>query len=437
MGEYSGIYVSGSEIFTYRNESHQELEDIFTSADVVYLSGVEALPYSSAWHAGMLDCEVDEIEVYGLTATVADLRDRLNALGFGQELLRRGVNRLMKEQVDSCARMLEYFAEQESDGEHVQNVLEEMEVWLRLDFESWQALVAEWVKKKGVDSPNWRDHGPLDIFEGADSRLLLRALVEHFEGDDILIYDLTDYIIDSSPSDIDTGWLPVWQLDATPPVVITEGSFDATVLRGALELLRPELAPYVRFLDYSVGNEGGAAAAVRTLKNFAAAGIAHRIVAIFDNDSAAYEAVLGLRPDSLPEHYGVMHYPDLPLASAYPTLGPQGNSVMNVNRLAGSIELYLGKDVLESPDGELSPVQWKGYMHKVRAYQGEVTNKGALQSAFRAKLEAAKSDRSKIESQDWSGLNLLLDALLHKLSSLPAARPYNPPLTISDFMEKS
>lgn len=436
MAEYAGIYVNGKRIFTYRNELHQELEDIFTAADVVYLSGAEALPYSSAWHAGTLDCEVDEVEVYGLTATVADLRDRLMVLGFGQELLRSGVNRLIEEQVAFCARMLEHFAAQGTDNEHVQDLNEKMEAWRRLNYESWREQAADYIKGEGVSSPDWRDQDPFDIFSGADSRLLLRAIVEHYEGNEMLLYDLSDYIDDSGPVDSHTDWLPVWQLDATPPIVITEGSFDAAVLRSSLELLRPEVAPYIRFLDYSVGAEGGAAAAVRTLKSFAAAGITHRIVAIFDNDSAAYEAVLGLRPGSLPPHYGVMHYPDLPLASTYPTLGPQGTSVMDVNRLAGSIELYLGRDILETPDGRLTPVQWKGYMHKVRAYQGEVTSKGALQSAFRVKLEAAQSDFSKIEFQDWSGIQLILDSLLEKLSSLPAARPYNPPLSIADFVEE-
>jgi hypothetical protein len=155
-----------------------------------------------------------------------------------------------------------------------------------------------------------------------------------------------------------------------PAVVITEGTFDAFVLSNALALLRPHLTPYIRFLDYDMGNEGGASAAVRTLKSFAAAGIANRIVALFDNDSAAYEAVAGLDQARLPKNYRVAHYPNLDRARAYPTVGPQGNTVMDVNHLAGSIELYLGTDVLADNDGRLRPVQWKGYMGKVKSYQG-------------------------------------------------------------------
>jgi hypothetical protein len=113
------------------------------------------------------------------------------------------------------------------------------------------------------------------------------------------------------------------------------------------------LASYVRFWDYGFRNEGGASVAVNTLKSFAAAGISNRIVAIFDNDSAAYEAVSALKEVTLPPQYKVIHYPDIDLANEYPTLGPQGNVTMNVNRLAGSIELYLGTDVLKDAKGQL------------------------------------------------------------------------------------
>jgi hypothetical protein len=190
------------------------------------------------------------------------------------------------------------------------------------------------------------------------------------------------------------------------------------VLASAIEILMPHLAGYVKFLDYEVGNEGGASAAVRTLKSFAAAGISNRIMAIFDNDSAAYEAVMTLKSSKLPSHYRVMHYPDLDLANKYPTLGPQGDAVMNVNRLAGSIELYLGSDVLTTENGALMPVQWKGYMGKVKSYQGEVVDKAALQRAFQEKLKFARADPRNVRKQDWSGLQLILDKLIETLSSL-------------------
>lgn len=436
MGDYSGIYISGKEIFTHRNDPHPHHEDVFTVDDAVYLVGEEALPYSSAWHAGTLACDVNDVEVYALSATVAEIKDRLSALGFGLDVLRSSVQRLIDEEISHSYRMLSHFEQMGNVGEVTGELNEKIAELRQLTYESWQLQVAEHVERKRRASPDWRDCGPLGLLRGDDPRILLRVLVEHFGDDEEVLLDLSDYIDGGRAADDPEEWPPSWRLDDIPPIVITEGSFDVTVLRNAIEILRPHLVPYIRFLDYSVGNEGGAAAAVRTLKSFAAAGIAHRIVAIFDNDSAAYEAVMNLRPNSLPAHYTVMHYPDLPLAERYPTLGPQGDALMNVNRLAGSIELYLGRDVLELSNGKLTPVQWKGYMNKVGAYQGEVMNKGSLQSAFRAKVDEAASNPEKIKEQDWSGLELILDSLLEELSALGGpVRTYNRPISLSDFVE--
>ena len=60
---------------------------------------------------------------------------------------------------------------------------------------------------------------------------------------------------------------------------------------------------------------------------------------------------------------------------------------MDVNGLAGSVELYFGLDVLRQHEGGLTPVQWRGYNQTLRQYQEELINKTALQKAFQRKLE--------------------------------------------------
>src|ERR1019366_7164539 len=84
---------------------------------------------------------------------------------------------------------------------------------------------------------------------------------------------------------------------------------------------------------------------------------------------------------------------------------PTGLSAMDVNGLAGSVELYLGTDSLVGSDGNFVPVQWKGYDAKLRRYQGEV------QERFRAKLEACEADPSRIDEFDWTGIRLVVDVL--------------------------
>jgi hypothetical protein len=92
-------------------------------------------------------------------------------------------------------------------------------------------------------------------------------------------------------------------------------------LRDAVSILRPHLDDLVRFVDFGVKPEASASELVRAVKAFVAAGISNRIVAIFDNDAAAKDAMRAL-PADLPPNVRVVQYPPLELAECYPTYGP-------------------------------------------------------------------------------------------------------------------
>jgi hypothetical protein len=147
------------------------------------------------------------------------------------------------------------------------------------------------------------------------------------------------------------------------------------------------------------------------LKAFAGAGIVNRTIALFDNDTAAHDAVRGLRGIKLPQKFRVVHYPDVEWARFYPTLGPQGLADMDVNGLAGSLEMYLGLDVLKRPDESLTPVQWCGYVDGMKAYQGELMDKAKLQEKYRKKLEECRRDPNAIARYDWSGMKAIIDVI--------------------------
>jgi hypothetical protein len=88
---------------------------------------------------------------------------------------------------------------------------------------------------------------------------------------------------------------------------------------------------------------------------------------------------------------------------------------MNVNGLAGSIEMYLGVDVLKDADGTLSPVQLRSYIEGVKAYQGEVTDKAGIHKRFREKVKLAEASPSVVSDQDWSGLEAIIESLIKAL----------------------
>ena len=203
-----------------------------------------------------------------------------------------------------------------------------------------------------------------------------------------------------------------------PLIVLTEGRTDSEFIGGAVRVLYPHLSDLVRFLDYERKPEGGAAALRRMTASFAAAGVANRVVAVFDNDAAAADARRSLDETRLPANIRVLSYPDIDLARNYPTLGPPASGspggsadLSDVNGLAGSIELYLGRDVLERDDGTLCPVQWTSYLDGVRGYQGEVTDKQRIHQAFRAKYQQARRSPESAAGQDWDGMRLIIDAI--------------------------
>jgi hypothetical protein len=203
-----------------------------------------------------------------------------------------------------------------------------------------------------------------------------------------------------------------------PIIVLTEGKTDTEFLKAALAILYPHLTDLIRFLDYERKPEGGAGALANNIRAFAAAGIVNRMIAIFDNDTAAAEALSRVDASSFAPGIQILRYPNLKLAESYPTVGPptanspQGSiSLTNINGLAGSIEIYLGTDVLKQEDGSLQPIQWTSFSHGMQKYQGEITNKAKIQEKFRIKYKTAQEHPETVQHGDWSALKLIVDAI--------------------------
>lgn len=252
-------------------------------------------------------------------------------------------------------------------------------------------------------------------FFASDIRSLIRVACEIAPKPSEVIQDITDlvdgdyYALEDPVCQQSIDSLTLGHLENANRIVLTEGSTDTRVLKDSLRLLYPHLSSYYSFLDFDTARvPGGAGQLASLVKGFAAAGIGNRIIAIFDNDSAARDAKRSLSQLRLPPNIAVLSYPDIELLRNYPTLGPSGNTNLDVNGLAASIELYFGTDVLRRPDGLLAPVQWKGYIESVTSYQGEVLGKTELQTAFLRKLAIAERDPAEQTRQDWSGIDAIL-----------------------------
>lgn len=202
------------------------------------------------------------------------------------------------------------------------------------------------------------------------------------------------------------------------PLIITEGVNDIYILKKSLSILYPELVDNINFLDTSFKPEGGAGPIIKMVKSFASAHISNRILVILDNDSAASEALLGLKNFPLPKNIHVIQYPPIKLLEKYPTIGPQGESIMDVNGLAGSIEMYLGRTALCDERGDLEKIQWKGFISSVKRYQGVLLNKEKVNRNFRSLIKQYSENDCAKESFKLDDLKYVWDCIINELETI-------------------
>jgi hypothetical protein len=178
-----------------------------------------------------------------------------------------------------------------------------------------------------------------------------------------------------------------------------------------MKVLYPHLADYFTFMDFEAAKvEGGASHLAKIVKSFAGAGIANKVIAIFDNDSVGRDAARSLSQIRLPGNLSVLTLPDLKCLRKYPTIGPSGRKDVNVNGLAASIELYLGDDVL-CENGKMTPVKWSAYISSMEQYQGEVLDKDKIHKRFKQKLADQKDQPNLTHDPNWAGLCAILSTI--------------------------
>lgn len=422
MGSYAGLYIHNKEVFKFRNEVNPDLFYLFDVEDKIHLTGLEAIKYSN--RLDLQDFDPDDlstIEIHTYKVRAKTLLDRLHVLGFGEELLRQTFEELKLESIE-CNKKWSYDQSPNSAGsiDLRQYFADEAERLSKLTYEQWLGQVHDHVMDVEQAVYDYRN-GPLEMLEDTNERVLLRAILQAIPEDTEIELDVSDLYdggwLDDEDDEAESANRKARELNSIAPIILTEGVFDRNVLKASLKLHYPHIANRIKFLDTDFKTEGGAGALVKLLKSFAAAGIQNRILAVFDNDTAAAEALTSLEGHRLPNNYRVICYPYFNFLKSYPTLGPQGAVDMDINGLAGSIELYLGSDALKEGTS-LRPVQWTGYSNKIKAYQGEVNDKGLVQKSFLGKLKDAQTDPRLINTQDWSGIKLIINKILAELSSL-------------------
>ncbi|HQV92885.1 MAG TPA: HEPN/Toprim-associated domain-containing protein [Anaerolineales bacterium] len=426
MGSYAECWLSSFYVGSTRDEFDPSIMQLFRSFDKNIFSGVkrEIPTQSRRWLENLEDDESVDVVYY--SAPVNFVRDRLNLKGYTLDTCRT----LFADWVNREIKQLEEW----SHRQHGEVFTEKIRYLQIMDVDSWlsslKTIYTQNLKPRSYRH-NKDEHDETLIgymlqnqrgdwygFPGLDLNIALRLVLEVLPEVDEFIYDLTDLILGGGYSQDDDfvkiafDWSSGSYMTAGKTIILTEGSIDTWIISESLDLLYPHLSDYFTFMDFEGARVGGGAGSLANMvKAFSGTGIVNKVVAFFDNDTAAATALRGLKLIQIPSNIKIVQLPKIDFLTTYPTIGPSGQVEMDVNSLAGSIELYLGKDVLLDSNGNLIPVQWTGYVSDIGNYQGEVLFKEEIQKKFKQKVSACKADKKFIEKTDWSGMQAILRSL--------------------------
>ncbi len=417
MAEYSTLYIAGRPIDEYRN-SIGYASPLFTESDkveaeVAYYVKIGAYEKDEAGDEDETGTDLEPPPGYSYQTTATAMIDRLEVMGYTMDTVKvaflEGISALREDyegyefmSAEVTTRLFDGFSldlwtqlMKQIIEENLKHAMPNEESTRNLEKESPQ--LHHMLTRTSIG-----DH--LYGFPSEDPFVVYRAILSVVEVDSPVVLDYSILV----------GWVEPEAYQCEPPktIILTEGSTDKWFLEESLKLLYPHLFDYYSFMDFEAFSMPGSTGHLLNLvKAFLGTGISNPIIALFDNDTAGHDALRQLTPLRKPESIKPMALPDLELAKAYPTIGPQGEVVMDVNGYACSIELYLGEPVLRDASGSLYRVQWAGYNEGMKQYQGEALGKKAIQANFRQALKEIASGTRSIDSHDWSGMKLIFSAI--------------------------
>ncbi len=397
MGAYWTLSVHGLSLLEGENYINGEILQLFRRED------------ARIDHARADAAQVDEYGKYEYVSNVAEMRERLDLMGFtigraagdfeaGRQLelddrasQRSRYTKFLRaysfdKWLSTFRRLLRHGKFPDVEGRHPRSL-------------SVQQFICN------------RKHDALVGFFHSDPRSVLRGCLQAAPAGWPVRLDLVD-LVNAGYLDGDQGEY-VRLTDAameysltSPFVILTEGTFDAWVLQRTLVLVYPHLTDLFTFMDFDSSiAPGGAGHLVTTIKAFIGSGIKNRILAVFDNDTAAHAALRGLTGIAIPPNINWCTLPNLARLRSHPTVGPQGQQAADINGRACSIELFFGPDIV-GRGKKRKVVRWKSYDNAMRQYQGEVDDKGTLQKKFREKVKSA-TPAMLISDPAWADIRYL------------------------------
>ncbi|MDR6851500.1 hypothetical protein J2Y54_000993 [Sphingomonas sp. BE123] len=199
-------------------------------------------------------------------------------------------------------------------------------------------------------------------------------------------------------------------------LVATEGASDARILRRALDILRPDITDFFRFIDVEERHHfWGTGNMLKFAEGLIRIDVQNDVIFLLDNDAEGVDADRKLRALKMPRNMRSMVLPSLPTFESFPARGPEGLALSNINGRAAAIECYL--DLRLNGHGP-AEVLWSNYKREIDAWHGALEHKESYTKHFMSQDANSMSDGS----YDTSKINSLLDALTAAAAEMSAFR---------------
>ncbi|HMH18734.1 MAG TPA: HEPN/Toprim-associated domain-containing protein [Burkholderiales bacterium] len=372
---------------------------LFQSSDLKLVPSYYA---GDNWPDGDPIVEMNE----GLGKPLGHVVDRLELLGHTLRATEHHYNRL---------HQLHDLEEQPIPFDQLREALRKVDVTrvsgnYREDYKPGQFVRTEILDRLALDSEKHDyyqsglrpDHWEVDLLlENFGANGALRLLAEN------KVNHALDVSWDFTPL-VESGWATRDEFRPGPLpeqrfLIVTEGSSDAKILQKALELFRPHISDFFRFVDMEEGYPfSGTGNLHRFAQGLISIGVQNNTVIVYDNDAEGIAKMAETKRLSLPPNMRVMQLPPHDDFIHFKTIGPTGVGIADINGKAAAIECYLDLQRVGLPE---PIVRWSSFNRDLGIYHGELQHKTQYMKDF---LQM----RSLEQGYDKRKIELALDALV-------------------------
>lgn len=216
---------------------------------------------------------------------------------------------------------------------------------------------------------------------------------------------------------VEAGWVP---LEMFQPgirrkealLIATEGTSDARILRRAVDVLRPDIADFLRFIDVDQSHPfPGTGNLVKFAEGLVHIDVLNRILFVLDNDAEGVAGLRKIQAMAKPVNMRAISLPTLDALKSFPARGPEGLTATDINERAASIECYLDLNLPGRPD---AVAVWSNYKKEVDRWHGALDYKDTYTKHFLDQKDTALRDGSYQTNK----LEAVLDAILAEATFL-------------------